>query len=372
MLQNNESLQKENEDLRAVKEKYVELVREHKMVGEEKTQVEKSKEREGRFKDNQIEELTQRLNTYSESSKKTIKELEEKLKSSQLKLIESESQNELLKNQQEKSKRQSDVLTKEFAEIKNQLKQSKTESKEKEEKLLLLANELSENRNKIKQGDYSTKLEFDKLKQEIEKLTKSLEEERARVAECTETINRLELESSKAKKEWQFRDEKAAKELGYAKDKIASLESFKLDLENQNTSSNLTIANFKASEKALNEKVQKMELDAIKYREQIERSKKDIKVLEEKLQNSENNTKSKVKDLAEQQAVKEALDKKINDNDTEIAQLRNDLNKEISEKTRNQKIVEILQTDLAKAKEEQTRLNATIATREKTEEELRE
>jgi hypothetical protein len=33
MLQNNESLQKENEELRVIKEKYVELVREHKMVG---------------------------------------------------------------------------------------------------------------------------------------------------------------------------------------------------------------------------------------------------------------------------------------------------------------------------------------------------
>ena len=36
--------------------------------------------------------------------------------------------------------------------------------------------------------------------------------------------------------------------------------------------------------------------------------------------------------------------------DSELVQLKNDLNKETNEKQRNQKIVEILQADLAKAK----------------------
>jgi hypothetical protein len=52
--------------------------------------------------------------------------------------------------------------------------------------------------------------------------------------------------------------------------------------------------------------------------------------------------------------------------------LKNDFNKETNEKSRNQKIVEILQSDLAKGKEDQIRLNTVIASREKIEDELRE
>ena len=62
------------------------------------------------------------------------------------------------------------------------------------------------------------------------------------------------------KMEWQFREEKALKELGYSKEKITSLETFKADLENQISTFNLTITNLKTSEKTLNEKIQKMEL----------------------------------------------------------------------------------------------------------------
>ena len=47
--------------------------------------------------------------------------------------------------------------------------------------------------------------------------------------------------------------------------------------------------------------------------------------------------------------------------------MKNELNKETNEKLRNQKIVEILQTDLTKAKEEHSRLNSVIKTREKSE-----
>jgi len=72
--------------------------------------------------------------------------------------------------------------------------------------------------------------------------------------------------------------------------------------------------------------------------------------LEEKLQNSENSIKSKTKELTEQLESREQLEKKISEYESEISQLRNDLNKEINEKTRNQKIAEILQMDLAKGK----------------------
>lgn len=60
--------------------------------------------------------------------------------------------------------------------------------------------------------------------------------------------------------EWQYREEKALKELGYAKEKITSLETFRTDLENQISTANQTITNLKVSEKTLNEKIQKMEL----------------------------------------------------------------------------------------------------------------
>ena len=44
----------------------------------------------------------------------------------------------------------------------------------------------------------------------------------------------------------------------------------------------------------------------------------------------------------------------------------------MNEKSRNKKIVDILQTDLNKAQEEQGRLSSVIKAREKTEDELRE
>ena len=46
-----------------------------------------------------MEELTQRLATLGENSRRSIRELEEKNKGIQLKLMETEGQNELLKSQ---------------------------------------------------------------------------------------------------------------------------------------------------------------------------------------------------------------------------------------------------------------------------------
>ena len=53
--QTNESLQKEVEELRAIRDRYVELVRDHKLLGEEKMMSDKNREREGRQKDTQVE-----------------------------------------------------------------------------------------------------------------------------------------------------------------------------------------------------------------------------------------------------------------------------------------------------------------------------
>jgi len=52
--------------------------------------------------------------------------------------------------------------------------------------------------------------------------------------------------------------------LGYAKDKISSLEIVKSDLDNQIASLSLNIANSKQNEKNMIEKIQKLELEAIK------------------------------------------------------------------------------------------------------------
>ena len=50
------------------------------------------------------------------------------------------------------------------------------------------------------------------------------------------------------------------KEQGYAKDKQHNPENMKADLENQLSAANSSIASPKNNEKALNEKVQKLEL----------------------------------------------------------------------------------------------------------------
>ena len=65
--------------------------------------------------------------------------------------------------------------------------------------------------------------------------------------------------------------------------------------------------NLKLSEKSLTEKIQKLELEAIKSKEGSEKSKKEIKILEEKLVNAENNIKNKTKEIADVQLIKEKL-----------------------------------------------------------------
>lgn len=101
------------------------------------------------------------------------------------------------------------------------------------------------------------------------------------------------------------------KELGYSKDKVASLETIKVDLEGQIANLGNINANLKLSEKSLTEKIQKLELEAIKSKEGSEKSKKEIKILEEKIVNAENNIKNKTKEIADMQLNKDKLEKKI-------------------------------------------------------------
>ena len=116
--------------------------------------------------------------------------------------------------------------------------------------LLALTNQLADVKNRTKQGDYSTRLETERLRQEVEKVTKLYEEERIRANELSETHNKVEVEGNKSRMEWQFREEKVQKELGYAKEKINSLETFKADLEFQLNAAAQTNTNLKNAERA--------------------------------------------------------------------------------------------------------------------------
>lgn len=60
-------------------------------------------------------------------------------------------------------------------------------------------------------------------------------------------MNRLELELSKAKMEFQFKEDKFAKEINYAKEKHTNLENVKSDLDTQLNAANTTISNLKNS-----------------------------------------------------------------------------------------------------------------------------
>lgn len=71
------------------------------------------------------------------------------------------------------------------------------------------------------------------------------------------------------------------------------------------------------------------------------------------------------------QLNKDKLEKKIGELEAEISGLKNELNKEVSEKQRHVKIGEILQADLLKAKEEQTNLSSIISNKETIESSLR-
>ena len=107
-----------------------------------------------------------------------------------------------------------------------------------------------------------------------------LEEEQTKAAGLLDTVNKQDLDISKNKMEWQFKEEKSIKELTYAKEKYSNLESVKVDLESQLAAATTSISNLKLSEKSLNERIQKLEMEGIKSRETVEKIKKDIKILE--------------------------------------------------------------------------------------------
>ncbi len=56
----------------------------------------------------------------------------------------------------------------------------------------------------------------------------------------------------------QYKDERTARDTNYSKEKIASLEAFKADLEAQIETLHLNVTALKGNEKSLTEKVQKL------------------------------------------------------------------------------------------------------------------
>ena len=105
----------------------------------------------------------------------------------------------MLKNQLDKAKRQNDSGNKDNNELKNQLRDSKNDCKEKEEKLLALTNELAEMKNKYKQAEYAGKLELERLKGDLDKTIKSLDESSSNNVVLAEQVSKLELENNKLK-----------------------------------------------------------------------------------------------------------------------------------------------------------------------------
>lgn len=70
LAQNYDSLLKETEELKATREKYLELVREHKLLADERSHLEKVREREGRLRESQVEELNAKCTQLTESARK--------------------------------------------------------------------------------------------------------------------------------------------------------------------------------------------------------------------------------------------------------------------------------------------------------------
>ena len=77
--------------------------------------------------------------------------------------------------------------------------------------MLALTNQVAEMNSRSKQGDYSTRLETERLRQEVEKANKLYEEEKSRAGELQEALSKAEVEGNKSRMEWQFREEKVQK-----------------------------------------------------------------------------------------------------------------------------------------------------------------
>ena len=72
--------------------------------------------------------------------------------------------------------------------------------------------------------------------------------------------------------------------------------------------------------------------------------------MEEKLHQNDITLKNKVSEITHLDEVKESLEKKSSELEVELAQSKSEMNKELGEKNKNQKIIEILQEDKKKSK----------------------
>ena len=82
---------REKEELRLFKDRYSELLREQKALKDEHGHNVKLREKERKEKDILIEELKERLASLTESSKKAVKDHEDRSKNNQLRINELES-----------------------------------------------------------------------------------------------------------------------------------------------------------------------------------------------------------------------------------------------------------------------------------------
>lgn len=189
-------------------------------------------------------------------------------------------------------------------------------------------------------GHYDTMLknETAKLTDQVNTLTRELEEEKKRASEASETVNQLQLAANKSRMEWLHKEEKGKKELNYAQDKIGALETVKLDLESQILSLQNSVSKISTAEKQTSEKLQSAELKLIQAREKDGNNKKQVKILEEKVHSLEHSLALKLEDYNCLQEDKESLTKRISGLESELNASRSELNSTRNERERQVKI----------------------------------
>ena len=110
------------------------------------------------------------------------------------------------------------------------------------------------------------------------------------------------MELNKLKIKYQYAEDRAEKETMNLKDKQSQVEGLIKDYEEQISGLDQTINALRNSEKELTAKVQRLEMELIKSEEKCERSKKDLKVLEERCSNLDLNLNGKASDIQKMQS----------------------------------------------------------------------
>ncbi len=105
MLQDNEALKSEYQDVKIYKEKYSYLFKDHKLLIEDRKQLEKQLDKTIAHKDINIQEINFQYNDQIEYYKRINREVDERAKTYSNKIIELEGQMDIVKSHSEKVRR---------------------------------------------------------------------------------------------------------------------------------------------------------------------------------------------------------------------------------------------------------------------------